>query len=154
MEAWRSGAKVETTPGLKPGTEVLQTKLKTKPAAGARPQNAAFLPAPGTHPQLAHSRGLRPLPPTPRKRQQLGNHKLKYYRISNVKSCARRCQRFLNGNIYEKPSRGALLPPRRHQNDPKVTLRSSSRTQRGAQGAPSAPEEGQVARSIINMQAN
>ena len=59
---------------------------------------------------------------------------------------------FLALNIYEKRSRGPKLPPWRHQEGPKVIPKPRSRTQRGPQGAPSAPEVAQVLRSIVNMQ--
>ena len=69
LEAWRSGAKAATTLETKPGTDnKLRTKLGTKLAANAPPQNtAARVP----HASIFHSRGLRPLPPTPRKRWSL-----------------------------------------------------------------------------------
>ena len=54
--------------------------------------------------------------------------------------------------MYEKRSRGPILPPWRHPEGPKVTPKPRSRTQRGPQGAPSAPEVAQVLRSIVNMQ--
>ena len=70
LEAWRSGAKVattrRTTPGTKPGSKTLGTNLETKPATGARPQNAAFCPPQASIPNLHIRDGLRPLPPTPK----------------------------------------------------------------------------------------
>ena len=42
----------------------------------------------------------------------------------------------------------------RHQKDPQMARRSSSRPQRGTHEAPSAPEGGQVPRSMVNMQVN
>ena len=44
---------METTPGMKPGTEVLQTTLQTKPATGAQPPSSGsvgFTPPTGSNP--------------------------------------------------------------------------------------------------------
>ena len=71
---------LETKPGTKPRTNKLETKLGTNLAASAWTQDTATRVPHASITKLAHSRGLRPLPPTPKTKNNYGNTSFKFPR--------------------------------------------------------------------------